>query len=97
MAAFEPFGLHLGYVSILIDFLTKTGVCCFNGGCSDVVRLAIAQLLPGDNLSSLVPVMERFLVRVGTLLVLDLCTGFRCSCNPFSVKCTYYWPSFDSD
>jgi hypothetical protein len=40
------------YTAVLLAFLSLE---------SDVVRLAIAQLLPGDNLSSLVPVMERFL------------------------------------
>lgn len=40
------------YTAVLLAFLSLE---------SDVVRLAIAQRLPGDNLSSLVPVMERFL------------------------------------
>jgi len=40
------------YTAVLLAFLSLE---------SDLVRLAIAQLLPGDNLSSLVPVMERFL------------------------------------
>lgn len=49
-------------------FTLRKASLFITGGCSDVVRLAIAQRLPGDNLSSLVPVMERFLVCVGFLL-----------------------------